>query len=64
MIAAKKHNVAAAQITGIGGFSDVKLGFFDLKKKDYLPIAITEQGPEVLTLVRVVAPQPELAGVS
>ncbi len=54
LIAAKQHNVAAAQITGIGGFSDVKLGFFDLKKKDYLPIAINEQ-VEVVSLLGNVA---------
>ena len=54
LIAAKQHNVAAAQITGIGGFSDVKLGFFDLNKKDYLPIAITEQ-VEVVSLLGNVA---------
>ena len=52
--AAREHKLSAAQISGIGGFSDVKLGFFDQQKKDYLPITINEQ-VEVVSLLGNVA---------
>ena len=51
---AKEHTIRAAQISGIGGFSDVKLGFFDQKKKNYMPIVINEQ-VEVVSLLGNVA---------
>jgi predicted DNA-binding protein with PD1-like motif len=40
---ADRADLAAATFTGIGGFRDVTLGFFDLEKKDYERIPIREQ---------------------
>jgi uncharacterized protein len=47
---AREHRVTAAALTGLGAFSDVTLGFFDLDRKDYERIRIDEQ-VEVVTLV-------------
>lgn len=47
---AKQQNLSAAQFTGIGAFSSATLGFFDLSRKDYKRIQITEQ-TEVLSLI-------------
>jgi predicted DNA-binding protein with PD1-like motif len=47
---AKQQNLSAAQFTGIGAFSSATLGFFDLSRKDYKRIRITEQ-TEVLSLI-------------
>ncbi|HEX5416142.1 MAG TPA: PPC domain-containing DNA-binding protein [Chloroflexota bacterium] len=47
---AEQSGITAAQITGIGAFSDVTLGFFDRKRKEYLPNRIAEQ-VEVVSLV-------------
>jgi predicted DNA-binding protein with PD1-like motif len=47
---AKEHQIAAAQITGIGAFSSAILGFFDISSKDYEKIVIGEQ-TEVLSLL-------------
>ena len=47
---ARAHDVTAASFTALGAFRDVKLGFFDIDKKDYQPIEIDDQ-VEVLTLV-------------
>ena len=44
------HRLAAAQLTGIGGFRDVSLGFFEPDRKDYKIIPVAEQ-VEVLSLV-------------
>ena len=46
---ARGQNLAASHFTGIGGFSDMTLGFFDREKKDYQKIPIHEQ-VEVLSL--------------
>jgi predicted DNA-binding protein with PD1-like motif len=47
---AREKNLSASQLTAIGAFSDVTLGFFVLDKKDYNHIPIREQ-VEVLSLV-------------
>jgi predicted DNA-binding protein with PD1-like motif len=47
---ATKNDIRAAQISGIGGFSDVKLAFFDLQDKEYKPIPLNEQ-VEVMSLL-------------
>ena len=46
---ASECNIHSASITGIGGFRDVKLGYFDLEKRAYKPIPVREQ-VEVLSL--------------
>lgn len=46
---AKEKQLSAAQFTAIGAFSEVTLGFFDFKIKDYKKVDIKEQ-VEVLTL--------------
>src|ERR1051325_7015245 len=40
---AREHRLSAAQLTGIGAFSSVVLGYFDWEKKDYQPIRVDEQ---------------------
>jgi predicted DNA-binding protein with PD1-like motif len=40
---AREHEIHAAQLTGIGGFQEVTLGYFDWESKDYKPIPIKEQ---------------------
>jgi predicted DNA-binding protein with PD1-like motif len=47
---ARKNGIAAAQLTGIGAFSDAVLGFFDWETKDYRKIPVTEQ-VEVVSLL-------------
>jgi uncharacterized protein len=47
---AKENDLSASNFTAIGAFSDARIGFFDLQKKDYEAIAINEQ-VEVLSLV-------------
>lgn len=37
---AGRADLSAATFTGIGGFSDVTLGFFDLEKKDYEQVEV------------------------
>jgi predicted DNA-binding protein with PD1-like motif len=39
---ARENRIAAAQITGIGAFSDAVLGFFDWETKDYRKIPVKE----------------------
>ena len=51
---AVEHGVGAAQLTGIGAFSDVVLGYFDWERKRYEPIPVDEQ-VEVLSLLGDVA---------
>lgn len=46
---AKRERLAASQLTAIGGFSDMVLGFFDRGTKQYKKIPIQEQ-VEVLSL--------------
>jgi hypothetical protein len=47
---ARDERLSAAHFTGIGAFSDVVLGFYDLQRKDYRRNAVTEQ-VEVVSLV-------------
>ncbi len=51
---ARKLHFKAAHFSGIGGFSDVVLGYFDLAAKRYRPIPLTEQ-VEVVSLTGDVA---------
>lgn len=51
---ARKQSLNASRFTGIGGFSHVTLGYFELKKKDYKNIEVNEQ-VEVLSLVGNIA---------
>src|SRR5207245_973127 len=51
---ARDHDVSAAHFTGIGAFSDVTLGYFEWRAKEYRPIALGEQ-VEVLALIGDVA---------
>jgi predicted DNA-binding protein with PD1-like motif len=55
---AQHHGVAAAQLTGLGAFSDVVLGFFDWEKKEYRKIPVNEQ-VEVVSLVGDIALGPD-----
>jgi predicted DNA-binding protein with PD1-like motif len=54
---ANKERVSAAQITGIGAFSDATLNYFDWEQKKYLPIAVREQ-VEVASLIGDIALAP------
>jgi predicted DNA-binding protein with PD1-like motif len=47
---ARRHDVEAARLSGVGGFSRVKLGYFDCEKKAYVPIDVSEQ-VEVVSLI-------------
>jgi len=47
---AKQHQLGGSHFTAIGAFSDVVLGYFDLKNKDYQKIPLREQ-VEVLSLM-------------
>ena len=47
---AKDQKISAAQFTGIGAFSSATLGFFDVTRKEYKRIKISEQ-TEVLSLL-------------
>src|SRR6184192_402632 len=40
---ATENGLRGAQVTAIGAFSEVTLGFFDRAKKDYQPITVKEQ---------------------
>jgi uncharacterized protein len=51
---ARERDLSAAQLTGIGAFSDVTLGYFDWQSKEYAPIRLDEQ-VEALSLVGDVA---------
>jgi len=55
---AREHHLGAAQITGIGAFSDAILGFFDWETKDYRKIPVPEQ-MEVVSLVGDIAIGPD-----
>jgi len=50
----QEQRLAGSQITALGAFSDVVLGYFDWQKKDYKRIPVQEQ-VEVLALVGDVA---------
>jgi predicted DNA-binding protein with PD1-like motif len=51
---AREHEIGAAQLTAIGAFSDVALGYFDRERKDYRRIPVVEQ-VEVLSLLGDIA---------
>ncbi|HEX5172021.1 MAG TPA: PPC domain-containing DNA-binding protein [Cyclobacteriaceae bacterium] len=46
---AKDQRIRSAQFSAIGAFKKAKVGFFDLSKRDYIPIEFNEQ-VEVLNL--------------
>ena len=47
---ARQHDIRAGEITGLGAFRDVTLGFFDFDRKDYERIRFDEQ-VEVVSLL-------------
>lgn len=51
---AEEHALSASSFAAIGAFSDVVLGYFDWKRKDYERIPIREQ-VEVLALIGDIA---------
>jgi predicted DNA-binding protein with PD1-like motif len=51
---AQQERIRAARFTAIGAFSEVRLGFFDLRRRDYDVVRLDEQ-VEVLSLVGDVA---------
>ncbi len=51
---AQRENLAAAQLTGIGAFSDVVLGYFDWQTKEYQRNPVADQ-VEVLSFLGDVA---------
>lgn len=51
---AREHGLSASHFTGIGGFQEVTLGYFDWDRKGYNPIPIQEQ-VEVLSLMGDIA---------
>jgi len=51
---AAEHDLSASRITAIGAFESATLGYFDLERKDYDRIPVTEQ-VEVLSLVGDIA---------
>src|SRR3954463_5820020 len=51
---AEQRKLGAAQITAIGAFRDVTLGYFDWEKKEYKKIPVREQ-VEVVSLVGDIA---------
>lgn len=53
---AREQRIAGGSVMGIGGFHDVTLAFFDLQKKEYLPIPVHEQ-VEVMSLLGNIAQQ-------
>jgi uncharacterized protein len=51
---AREHGIRAAQLSAIGAFSDVVLGYFDWESKEYARIPVREQ-VEVLSLLGDIA---------
>lgn len=51
---AEEANIESAHFTAIGAFSNVKVGFFDIDSRDYVPILVDQQ-VEVLSMVGNVA---------
>ena len=51
---AEEQQLKAAQVTGIGAFSDAVITYFDWEKKEYLPIPVKEQ-VEVASLLGDIA---------
>ena len=63
---AQEYRLGASRLSGIGAFSDVRLGFFDWRTKDYRPIPLDEQ-VEVLSFVGDIAlenNEPKVHGTS
>jgi uncharacterized protein len=48
--ASDRYDLRAAQITGVGGFSQATLGYFDRNRHEYQPIPVDEQ-VEVLSFL-------------
>ena len=55
---ARDKGISAAQLTGIGAFSDAVLGFFEWETKDYRKIPVKEQ-VEVVSLLGDIALGPD-----
>jgi uncharacterized protein len=55
---ARENGISAAQLTGIGAFSDTLLGFFDWETKNYRKIPVNEQ-VEVVSLLGDIALGPD-----
>jgi predicted DNA-binding protein with PD1-like motif len=55
---AERHDLAAAQFSGIGAFSDAILNYFDWEQKRYLPNPVKEQ-VEVASMIGDVAVAPD-----
>lgn len=55
---AKDKNIKAAQVTALGGFREVTLGFFDFDVKDYVSKKVAEQ-VEVMSLIGNFAQTPD-----
>jgi predicted DNA-binding protein with PD1-like motif len=53
----RANRIPSAQLTGIGAFADVMLGYFDWNKKDYVGIPVHEQ-VEVASMIGDVALSP------
>ena len=53
----RAEQISAAQLTGIGAFADVTLGYFDWNKKDYVGNSVQEQ-VEVASMIGDVALSP------
>ena len=53
----RANKILAAQLTGIGAFADVTLGYFDWTKKDYIGNPVSEQ-VEVASMIGDVALSP------
>lgn len=51
---AREHSLSAAQITGIGGFREAVLGYFEIERKQYKHIPVKQQ-VEVLSLAGDIA---------
>ena len=49
-----EHRIAGGHISGIGGFSEVTLAYFNIETKEYEPIPVREQ-VEVMSLLGNVA---------
>lgn len=50
---AEQNNLVASQVTGLGAFKDVVLGYFDWERKDYRRIPLSEQ-VELVSLIGIV----------
>lgn len=53
---ARDHHIRGGRIIGLGGFREVTLGYFDMDRKEYVPIPFSEQ-VEVMSPVGNIAQQ-------